>query len=66
MPRQSCAILVLVFEITLMASIALLEGAPGHSVVSFGNRVALLYFLKLCPIFVCSVHNFGRSDDDMI
>ena len=24
------------------------------------------YFLKLCPIFVGSVHNFGRSDDDKI
>ena len=26
----------------------------------------ILYFLKLCPIFVSSVHNFGRSDDDKI
>ena len=26
----------------------------------------ILYFLKLCPIFVDSVHNFGRSDDDKI
>ena len=24
------------------------------------------YFLKMCPFFVGSVHNFGRSDDDMI
>ena len=26
----------------------------------------ILYFLKLCPIFVGSVHNFGKSDDDKI
>ena len=26
----------------------------------------VLYFLKMRPIFVSSVHNFGRSDDDMI
>ena len=26
----------------------------------------VLYFLKLCPIFVGSVHNFGRSDNDKI
>ena len=25
-----------------------------------------LYFLKLCPIFVGSVHNFGKSDNDKI
>ena len=24
------------------------------------------YFLKMCPIFVGSVHNFGKSDDDII
>ena len=26
----------------------------------------ILYFLKLCPIFVGSVHNFGKSGDDKI
>ena len=26
----------------------------------------ILYFLKMCPIFVGSVHNFGRSDGDII
>ena len=26
----------------------------------------VLYFLKMCPIFVGSVHNFGRSDGDII
>ena len=26
----------------------------------------LLCFLKMCPIYVGSVHNFGRSDDYMI
>ena len=26
----------------------------------------ILYFLKLCPIFVGSVQNFGRSDADKI
>ena len=26
----------------------------------------ILYFLKLCPIFVGSVHNFGSTDDDKI
>ena len=26
----------------------------------------ILYFLKLCPIFVGSVHNFGKSDNDKI
>ena len=25
-----------------------------------------LYFLKMCPIFVDSVHNFDRSDTDII
>ena len=25
----------------------------------------VLYFLKICPIFVCSIHNFGKSDDDI-
>ena len=24
------------------------------------------FFLKVCPMFVGSVNNFGRSDDDMI
>ena len=24
----------------------------------------ILYFLRLCPIFVGSVHNFGKSDND--
>ena len=28
--------------------------------------VQVLYFFKLCPIFVGSVRNFGRSDDDRI
>ena len=26
----------------------------------------ILYFLKMCPIFVGSADNFGRSDDDMV
>ena len=26
----------------------------------------ILYFLKLCPIFVGSVHYFGKSDDGKI
>ena len=26
----------------------------------------VLYLLKLCPIFDGSVHNFGKSDDDII
>ena len=26
----------------------------------------VLYFLKMCPIFVGSVHNFGRSDGDKV
>ena len=26
----------------------------------------VLCFLKMCPIFVASVHNFGRSEDDII
>ena len=26
----------------------------------------ILYFLKLCPIFVGSVHNFSKSNDDKI
>ena len=26
----------------------------------------ILYFLKLCPIFFSSVHNFGKSDNDKI
>ena len=26
----------------------------------------VLYLLKICPIFVGSVHNFGKSADDII
>ena len=26
----------------------------------------VLYLLKMCPIVVGSVHNFGKSDDDNI
>ena len=26
----------------------------------------VLYLLKMCPIFVGFVHNFGRSDGDII
>ena len=26
----------------------------------------VLYLLKMCPISVGSVHNFGKSDDDII
>ena len=26
----------------------------------------VVYLLKMCPILVSSVHNFGRSDDDII
>ena len=26
----------------------------------------ILYFLKMCPNIVSSVHNFGRSDSDII
>ena len=26
----------------------------------------ILYFLRLCPIFVGSVHNFSKSDNDKI
>ena len=36
---------------------------------SIGNKYKtfkVLCFLKMHPIFVGSVHNFGRSDDDMI
>ena len=28
------------------------------------NKV--LYFLKMCPIFIGSVHNFGKSDNVII
>ena len=26
----------------------------------------ILYFLKMCPIFVNPLHNFGKSEDDII
>ena len=29
-------------------------------------KVSYLFFLKMCPIFVASVHNFGRSDNNII
>ena len=29
-------------------------------------KVHILYFLKMWPIFVGSLNNFGRSDNDMI
>ena len=28
--------------------------------------IKILYFVKLCPIFVYSVHNFGKPDNDKI
>ena len=30
------------------------------------SKYFLIYFLKICPIFVVSVHNFGRDDNDTI
>ena len=30
-----------------------------------GDQLLILYFLKLCPIFVSSVHDFGKSEDDI-
>jgi hypothetical protein len=26
----------------------------------------LIHLLEMCPIFVCSVYNFGKSDNDII
>ena len=26
----------------------------------------ITFFLRMCPIFVSSVHNFGKSDNDII
>ena len=35
--------------------------------IGYKNKTfKVLCFLKMHPIFVGSVHNFGRSDDDMI
>ena len=34
--------------------------------VLLNNVFEILYFLKMCPIFVGSVHNFGKSGDDII
>ena len=34
---------------------------------SFENLIfKILYDLKMCPIFVGSVHNFGKSDNGII
>ena len=33
---------------------------------NFLKTFKVLCFLKMCPIFVSFVHNFGRSDNDMI
>ena len=33
--------------------------------VRVGHETILLYFLKMCPIFVGSLDNFGMSDVDM-
>ena len=41
MARQGCTVLIFVFEIMFMASVALLKGATSHSVVNFGYGVAL-------------------------
>ena len=30
------------------------------------KRIKMLYFLKACPTFVGSVHNFGKSDYEKI
>ena len=34
--------------------------------IRVNQGLGVLYFLKRGPIFVGSVHNFGRSDDDII
>ena len=33
--------------------------------IRVNQGLGALYFLKMCPIFVGSVDNFGRSNDDM-
>ena len=33
---------------------------------NFDSLKYVLWFLQMCPIFVGSVHTFGRSADDMI
>ena len=39
----------------------LVESSKKNSVKIFG-----LYFLRMSPIFVGSVHNYGKSDSDII
>ena len=34
--------------------------------IRFDLIFKVLYLLKRCPIFVCSVHNSGKSEDDII
>ena len=34
-------------------------------VESFKNNSVNFNFLKMCPIFVSSVHDFGKSDNDV-
>ena len=41
MSRQGCAVLIFMFEIRFMASVALLKSTTSHSVVRFTYRVAL-------------------------
>ena len=41
----------------------------GHFIsmkVSWNFDFKVFYLLKMCPIFVGSVHNFGKSEDDII
>ena len=34
--------------------------------IRVNQGLGVFYLLKMCPIFVGSVHNFGKSDDDII
>ena len=49
-------------EISIVRLTKIMYEQPSQTYLIFN----ILYFLKMCPIFVSSVDNFGRSDNDMI
>ena len=42
------------------------NGVKNVKAAAYNDARTVHYLLKMCPIFVGSVHNFGKSDNDII
>ena len=64
----SSKIAVLYFQSHFSASVKNIRLGDQHLEIFFLKTLIfkVLCFLKMCVVFVVSVHNFGRSDNDMI